>query len=86
LKDENPFAKIALNLNRLESDMQTFTQEEIESMLQKKGVKNMSFSTLKNGPSAMEVTLDKPSTYWRIFVWLSVLFLLTEMAILKFWK
>ncbi|NBV91868.1 MAG: hypothetical protein EBR91_06855 [Flavobacteriia bacterium] len=86
LKDENPFAKIALNLNRLESDMQTFTQEEIESMLEKKGVKNMSFSTLKNGPSAMEVTLDKPSTYWRIFVWLSVLFLLTEMAILKFWK
>ncbi len=86
LKDEMNFAKIALNLNRVESKMETCTQEEIEKILQENGVKNLDFNTLSNGPNAIEVALDKPSTYWRIFVWLCVLFLLTEMAILKFWK
>jgi len=34
----------------------------------------------------MQLKLDKPFEYWRYFVILALVFLLIEMALLKFWK
>jgi len=30
--------------------------------------------------------MEKPNSFWRTFVLLAMLFLLIEMALLKFWK
>jgi hypothetical protein len=33
-----------------------------------------------------QIKLDKPVEYWRIFIVIGLIFLLIEMALLKFWK
>lgn len=77
---------LALNYNRNESDVTTLKQSEIENGLHGAGIANVSFATIDQGQSAARIELEKPQEYWRIFVMLALLFLLTEMALLKFMK
>ncbi len=77
---------MALNYNRLESDVKTLSQTEIESNFSLKGIKNVSFSSLSNESEGALIKIEKPKEYWRIFLVLAIFFLLVEMAFLKWLK
>jgi hypothetical protein len=86
IKTDSPINGIALNYDRAESEMEYVTKEDIESKLKDYGVKNINFSSVKNGQSVTLVDLQKPKEFWRLFLMLALLFTLTEMALLRFWR
>lgn len=86
IENEVPIGDLALNYNRAESDVATLSPSDIKDGLAEQGIDNISFSTIDEGQSAARIELEKPREYWRILVVLALLFLLAEMALLKFMK
>ena len=86
IKTDSPISGIALNYDRAESEMNYVSKEDVETKLKEQGVKNINFNSVENGQSVTMVDLQKPKEYWRIFLLLALLFMLSEMALLRFWK
>lgn len=87
IKDEDDeIDRIAINYDRKESSSEIMKEKDIIKSFEKAGIKNCTFKAAENGQSMMQLKLDKPFEYWRYFVILALVFLLIEMALLKFWK
>ncbi len=86
IENDGTLGNLALNYNRSESDVTMLDASEIKDALSTQGIDNISFSTIAEGQSAARIELEKPQEYWRILVVLALLFLLSEMALLKFMK
>ena len=84
--DESPKGLISLNYNRVESDICCFTPTEINTMFENQGIKHIIFSEISEGQTLTKVDLKKPYEYWKLFLMFALLFLIIEMALLKFWK
>lgn len=83
---EDTLGFVALNHNRLESDLTPLTAEEIQTGLAEAGIQHVSLSSIDKGQSLAQIELDKPIQYWRILLLLSLVFFLTEMALIRLWK
>jgi hypothetical protein len=86
IKTDSPINGIALNYDRAESEMIYASKADVESNLKAQGVKNINFNSVENGQSVTMVDLQKPKEYWRLFLMLALLFVICEMALLRFWK
>lgn len=86
IENEVTLGNLALNYNRSESDISTLTENEISEGFALQGIDNVKFTTIDEGQSIARIELEKPKEYWRIFVLLALLFVLTEMALIKFLK
>lgn len=78
---------ISFNYDRKESDLSTNTSDELSESFATAGLKN--FSALENdgkGITAALTEIDNGKRYWKICIWLSLLFLLGEILIIRFWK
>ena len=78
---------LAWNDSRLESDMELFTQEQVEQVFREAGVKIG--AVLEASDFARHDLLQaiaRKSTLWRWFVLLALLALMGEIAVLRFWK
>lgn len=84
--DETKIGVLSLNLDRKESEIETFDENELVDLLHDAGLKNVSFSEIKNGQSLTKIDIEKPFEYWKISVLLALILLLSEMMVLKFWK
>ena len=78
--------KVAFNLNRSESNTVLNSRDAIKVQFEQAGFLNVTIQRMQEGNSSFNFSMEKPSSFWRIFVLLTFLFLLVEMAILKFWK
>lgn len=83
---EQPLGTIALNYDRTESDIRTLTPDEIKNGLAEKGIQHVTFSSIKEGQSLSNIQLNRPTEYWRIFLVLALVFLLTEMLVIRILK
>ena len=86
IQNEDTIGLLAVNYDRNESAMNLKNSDEIVDELENGGIKNIKFNTVKDGQSISEIQIDKPIEYWRSFLILGLLFVLTEMALIKFWK
>ena len=77
-------ASLALNYDREESDISTYSDKEITSYLTTDKFPHLFYKSTQLGDRNLKIALEKPTEYWRIFLLLSLLFLFIEMAILKF--
>ncbi|MBU3660545.1 MAG: hypothetical protein FGM14_11770 [Flavobacteriales bacterium] len=77
---------LALNFDRSESNNSLMEKTEIIEAFTSQGIKNCNFSTIQDGQSLSPIAIDEPAKYWRILLLLSLLFILFEIALLKFWK
>jgi hypothetical protein len=68
----------------VESNIATFTEDEIKSYLNTEKYPRLYFKSIELGDQNLNIHLEKPVEYWRIFLLLSLFFLLLEMALLKF--
>jgi hypothetical protein len=84
--DEGKIGIVSLNYSRDESDVIYATENEIIDGLKDKGIKQVSFKKISEGQSLVKIELDKPIEYWRWMLIIALIFLLSEWAILKFWK
>lgn len=86
IQNEDTLGLLAVNYDRKESAMKQQNSDEIVNGLEEKGIKNIKFNAVKDGQSLAQIQIDKPIEYWRIFLLLGLLFVLTEMSLIKFWK
>jgi len=78
--------KIAVNYTRRESKIGSWNKEEIENSLKAAMIQNIKSFNVDQGVSSINLNIDKPYPYWKIFVSFALLFLVIEMLLLKLWK
>jgi hypothetical protein len=86
IKSTQVLGKIAFNLNRSESHTDLLAAEALENQFEAAGFSDIKVQAMSSGNSSFELDMEKPNSFWRTFVLLAMLFLLIEMALLKFWK
>jgi hypothetical protein len=83
--DQEKIGVLALNCDRKESSATYLTRTDIENGF-KNYFKNVSYSEIKEGQSHTKLDIEKPFEYWKIALFLGVLFLVFELLIIKLWK
>jgi hypothetical protein len=83
---ENKIGNIALNYDRIESNIKTISENELTEKFNQIGLKNVFFSKFSTNSDASFVKIEKPKEFWRIFLIFAILFLIIEMALLKWLK
>jgi len=86
LRGDALLAKLALNYNRTESDLSAISPSNLLERFENNGIKNCTFNQVNEGQSLQNIELTPRSTYWRILLIFALLFLLAELALLKWWK
>jgi hypothetical protein len=86
LYNEKKAGQIALNYSRDESELSYYSSTEIADYLTTLGANNMSFETLEDFEDIHQLSVEKPNEYWRILLTLALVFFITEMMIVLFWK
>lgn len=78
--------KIAVNYSRKESVIETWTENEIKIALEQAGIDHSKIMNVDKGVSSVNLNIEKPYPFWKIFVSFALLFFLAELLILKLWK
>ena len=86
IHNDDKKGQLALNYDRKESKLNYYEPDEIRSHLTSIGVKNTSFKTLESFEDIHQLSVEKPNEYWRILLTLALVFFITEMLIVLFWK
>lgn len=84
--NNDPIRGISLNYNRNESDLECYNQSEIKEIAD---LSNFSFSVFDKTPDLLKNTIeqqDKGIQLWKLMIILCMLFLLTEIILIRFWK
>lgn len=84
--DEKKEGILSLNYDRTESSTDCFEKDEIVTALGAQSLKNVTFSEITDGQSLTKIDIEKPFEYWRMFLMMTLLFFVSEMIVLKFWK
>lgn len=82
----NHIGSLALNYNRLESDMDYATPSEITHSFKSLGITKINTEGISTLSDIPYLTLKKPNEFWRILLILALTFFLVEMLIIIFWK
>lgn len=86
LESDNYKSDIALNYLREESNVNILNSDEINTLFQGVDTKNLNYTSIESGTEILKVDLEKPQEFWRIFLLLALIFVLTEMALTRFMK
>lgn len=84
--DEQNEGFVSLNYNRKESDVNNYTLDEIESIMEEKGIENSKVSVNENNQNFARIDVEKPKEYWRLMIVFAIFFALSEIVIIKFLK
>jgi hypothetical protein len=86
LTDHNRFNDVlALNYDRVESDITCFTEDEIKAQFAGAGWPNAQSLTV-SASGKLEINSLKAVEYWRILLIFSLVFFAIEILLLKLWK
>ncbi|MGJ8661828.1 MAG: BatA domain-containing protein, partial [Bacteroidota bacterium] len=83
---DSKIGELALNYSRKESDIKSLDLDEIVDAFETKGIENVSAGSIKEGQSLAKLDLEKPFEYWRWAILLSLLFLIVELVLIRWWK
>lgn len=78
--------KIAVNYDRSESVIDTWSEGEIKAALEQAGILHTTIMNVDKGVSSVNLNIEKPYPYWKFFASFALLFLIAELLILKLWK
>ncbi|MEI7594599.1 MAG: BatA domain-containing protein [Bacteroidota bacterium] len=86
-QENKAIAVLAYNLNRKESDLSYFSNEEIEKIIDKNQLNNFKLINAKDKNLSQYISdLNVGKRFWKIFVLLALLFLTIEVLLLKYLK
>lgn len=78
---------LSLNYNRKESILDYLTENEIKANFTARGAKTVIFSEIDGVNSPIgDLSIDKPFSYWKLFLILTLIFVIAEMLLVRFWK
>jgi hypothetical protein len=78
---------LSLNYHRKESKLNYLSEEAIKKVFSDRGASNVSFTAVDGVNSPIgELSIDKPFSYWKLFLILTLIFVTAEMLLVRFWK
>ncbi|TNE53176.1 MAG: hypothetical protein EP338_11585 [Bacteroidetes bacterium] len=77
---------MALNYERSESDTRAMQKEELLTAFREQGIRQINYALFSDESRAGFIKLSKDREFWRLAILLAILFLLIEMALLKWMK
>ncbi len=78
---------LSLNYHRKESKLKYLSELEIKKRFTERGAKNVSFASIDGVNSPIgDLSIDKPFSYWKLFLILTLIFVIAEMLLVRFWK
>lgn len=86
LIEEQEIGKVAINYDRSESELNFMNLNEFENQLKEKGFKKIQTISLEKKSVQTPIKAEQNKEYWKLLLILALLFLLVEMALIKFWK
>ena len=84
LKTDKTIGAISLNYNRKESNLKTNNKEEIISQLKKMGAQSIQFNEIGGETQLSSIDINKPFSYWKIFIIFTLIFVVIEMLLIRF--
>jgi len=81
----NPI-KIALNMDRTESQLMYLDKNQLREQFNRIGFKDVLYTPLNDGAENTMARVEKPNSLWKYLVFFALIFFLLEMALIKFWK
>ena len=81
----NPI-KIALNMDRTESQLLYLDKNQLKEQFNRFGYKDVLYTPLNDGAENTMARVEKPNSLWKYLVFFAWIFFLLEMALIKFWK
>lgn len=85
INSEKKIGNLSLNYNRDESTLDALSKTEVEALFDVPGV-NVKLSEFSSDSNFSVDDLDKPVSYWKICIVLSLIFVLSEMFLVRFLK
>ena len=86
IQTDDEIGLLALNYGRQESELVYKNEKEILDAFKNKGISNCQYEKIENGQSSSNIEVDKPYEYWKLFLVLGLIFISTEIALLRFMK
>lgn len=86
MSDEVEIDNLALNYNRIESDMDYVDESAIINYFKSFGINQLNIEGISTISDIQYLSIKKPNEYWRILLILALTFFLIEMSIIIFWK
>ena len=86
IRTDKQIGMISLNYNRSESDLDAFTEEEIRNRFEANGINQLTFNEIGTDAALSTIDIDKPFSYWKICIVLTLIFVLIEMLLIRFLK
>ena len=78
---------LSLNYHRKESKLSYLSEEAIKKQFEDRGAKNVLFTAIDGVNSPIgELSIDKPFSYWKLFLILTLIFVIAEMLLVRFLK
>ena len=85
VKSPSDSTNLALNVDRSESQVETVEIESFAESLEEKGVSFVEIKKISDGQSSTSLQLADSREFWKHLLLLALIFLLAEMAIIRFW-
>lgn len=84
---DKPIMSVSFNYDRKESEMKYFNASQLEELINKANLKNFHVIDIKNKPLAKAlIEINLGIRLWKWFIILALIFLASEIAILRFFK
>ncbi len=87
VEKDSVIKNLAFNYDRKESDMNFFSNEELQKQIDEKGIKNMSIINADEKTVANSLQeINDGKKLWKLFLILALVFLLSEILIIRLFK
>lgn len=88
IKDGNtPIQSVSYNFPRKESTPEFYSTKDINEQIEANNLKHFqSIDTTKGNFSEILQDLNNGKQLWKLFIYLAIFFLFSEMAVIRFWK
>ena len=78
---------LSLNYSRTESLLDYFAENEILELFKEKGATSITFERMDSMNSPVsQIAIEKPFDYWKLCIVFTLIFVLAEMLLVRFWK
>jgi len=86
IKTDKTIGMISLNYNRNESLLDQYNEQEIRDKFKANGVDQITFNEIGTESTLSTIDIDKPFSYWKICIILTLIFVVIEMLLVRFLK
>lgn len=83
---DNIIGSLSLNTDRKESSVDYISAESIKKSLQQINIKYINVENFSKDFDVTKINLNQPKEYWRICIFIVLMFVISEILISKFWK